>query len=138
MKATVVIRIVVVLLGCATGFWLYSVGRTMCETVGFNASALFYGLLLGVVLPLGVLLPLLIATTVWPVLKSRTPPLMFIRFGVALLLGGLLSEWWILRDERNFSTETVALDKPHSRPRAWPNSGCSLVFVPGTGIRATD
>jgi hypothetical protein len=138
MKATVVVRIVVALLGFVVGFWLYGVGRTMRETVGFNATALFCGLLSGVVLPLALVLPLLLARTVWPVLKWWIPHSMFITLAAALLIGGLLSEWWILHDERKFSIETLALDKPHSRPRAWPNSGCSLVFVPGKGIRATD
>lgn len=140
MKANVFIRVLVIVLVVVVGFWLYGIGRTMRETVGFNVTALCSGLLLGFALPLTVFLPLLISRTVWPVLKSWTELSSFRALVVALLIGCLLSESWILRDERKFSAETsqATLDRPYSRPRAWPNTGSSLIFVPGKGIHATD
>lgn len=139
MKSRSLLALAIVI-GFSVGFWLYSVGRTMRETVSFDSAALCFGLLLGVVLPSVVVLPLLLARTVWPNLKLWTPPSAFVALGLALLVGSLLSEWWILRDERKFSDEAskASLNSPYSRPRAWPNGTCSLVFIPGKGIHATD
>jgi hypothetical protein len=129
-----------IFIGFSVGFWLYSVGRTMRETVSFDSAALCFGLLLGVILPSVAVLPLLLARTVWPKLKLWTPPWAFVALGLALLVGSVLAEWWILRDERRFSDEVskASLNSPYSRPRAWPNGTSTLVFIPGKGIHATD
>ena len=82
-----------IVIGFSVGFWLYSVGRTMRETVSFDSAALCFGLLLGVILPSVVVLPLLLARTVWPKLKLWTTPWAFVALGLALLVGSLLAEW---------------------------------------------
>lgn len=130
-----------IVIGFAAGFWNYGGVRTMQETVGFDSAAFGFGLLLGVVFfPSMAVLPLLLARTIWPNLKSWTPPSAFVALGVALLVGSVFSEWWILRDESKFSDEVsqVSLSSPYGRARAWPNEGCRLVFIPGQGIHATD
>ena len=55
-----------------------------------------------------------------------------------LVVGSGLSEAWILRDESRFENEAARATATYSRPRAWPNQGCSLVFIPGKGVHSTD
>jgi hypothetical protein len=140
MKTKTTTLVFAIVVGFAVGFWLYGIGRTMRETVNFNTTALLSGLIFGVALPLAVVLLLLIAFKLcflerwWPVC------LLFVVFAVSLLGGSLASESWILWDEARFSAEVSKANgrNPYSRPRAWPNQGCSLVFVPGMGIHSTD
>jgi len=125
------------IVGFGIGFLLYGIGRTMRETVNFNTTASLSGLLLGVVLPLIVILPVLIAKKLWFRTVAWPGSLLLVAFVASLLVGSLVSEAWILRDEARFSAETTNAI-PYSRPRAWPNQTCSLVFVPGKGTHGTD
>lgn len=140
MKSRTTLFVLATIVGFAVGFWLYGVGRTMRETVNFNTTAFLSGLLLGVALPLIIVLPLLIAKKLWFREKVWPVSLLLVAFAVSLLVGSFASEAWILRDETRFSAETANANAatPYSRPRAWPNRTCSLVFVPGKGIHSTD
>jgi hypothetical protein len=55
-----------------------------------------------------------------------------------LLVACTLSERWIISDETRFAVEASKASGVFSRDRAWPNHGCSLVYIPGRGIHATD
>jgi hypothetical protein len=55
---------VVCVVGFALGFWFYSIGRTMCETVDFDATAFGFGLLTGIGFPLFIILPFLVFKTI--------------------------------------------------------------------------
>lgn len=112
----------------------------MRETVGFDVAAFGFGLLTGVGLPLFIILPFLVFKTIRLREKIRPTPWLIAVLAANLLIGSLISEWWILRDETQFSEEVSKADgqNPYSRARAWPNQSCSLVFVPGKGIHATD
>jgi hypothetical protein len=57
---------------------------------------------------------------------------------LALVLGSVASELWILSDERRFATEVGTANEVRGRPRAWPNGTASLVYLPGEGVHATD
>jgi hypothetical protein len=126
--------------GFALGFWSYSGGRTLCETVGFDARTFAFGLLTGVGLPLFIILPVLILKPMWSRKKTGPASWLIALLVANLLIGSLISEWWILRDETRFAEEVSKADGQnlYSRARAWPNQSCSLVFVPGKGIHATD
>jgi hypothetical protein len=140
MKSRATLLVSAIVAGLGVGFWLYGIGRTMRENVNFDTTASLSGLLLGVGLPLVVLLPTLIVKKVWFPEKAWPMSSLLAAFAVALLAGSLASEWWILRDEARFSVEASKTNggTPYSRSRAWPNQTCSLVFVPGKGIHATD
>lgn len=125
------------IVGIALGFWLYGVGRTMRETVHFSVWAMLSGILLSVLLPTlaAVLLRFLGRLSV----RAGSPwPWLLTSFTVSLVVGSGLSEAWILRDESRFENEAARATTTYSRPRAWPNQGCSLVFIPGKGIHSTD
>lgn len=142
MKLRTILFVFAMVIVFAIGFWLYGIGRTMRETVAFNTTAFLSGLFLGVGLPLLVILPLLVAKIIYSHGKVLTVPfsLLVVKFTVLLLVGSIASEVWILRDEASFSAETTKgnVVASYSRPRAWPNQTCSLVFVPGKGIHSTD
>ena len=118
-------------------FWLYGAGRTMCETEGLNIKASSAGLFLSVVVPVSLVLPWLLLVNDVPALKSCS---LKVAIGLALVIGSTLSECWILLDEASFSSQvrTGLPEDRFCRPRAWPNQGCSLVYVPGRGTHATD
>lgn len=140
MKWKALSLVLAAIAGCVVGFWIYGAGRTMRETVGFDIGSFGCGVLLALGLPYVLVALFLIVRQLRPSPTVGCPPSLLIVLSLALLAGSLLSEWWILRDETQFSTEVskTAQSKIYSRPRAWPNSGCSLVFVPGEGIHATD
>jgi hypothetical protein len=114
------------------GFWLYGIGRTMRETVGFTASATFTGLVLGFAVPLG---GILIIRLLFHGLSKLQIPW---KAATILLCACALSEGCIIRDEARFAVEASKANTVFSRDRAWPNQACSLVSIPGRGIHATD
>ncbi len=126
--------------GLALGFWSYGGGRTLCETVGFDVRASVWGLLTGVGLPLFIILPVIFFKPIWSGGKIRPAFCLAALIVANLLIGSLISEWWILRDETRFAEEVSKTDGQslYSRTRAWPNQSCGLVFMPGKGIHATD
>lgn len=120
-------------------FLIYGVGRTMCETVGFSGRAPISGFALASLL----LIPILTAEFV--AIRHSEQRALLARSALfilssSLLFGCLVSELWILHDEKQFASEVSAIlpQRIYSRPRAWPNGVCALVFVPGQGIHATD
>jgi hypothetical protein len=126
-------------LGFFWGFWLYSSGRTMTETVGLTLRGTAGGLLLVVLFAMFPITPLLLAG-IWGSHARSWGALIFVAFSVAALNGSFFSECWILRDEVTFNVEIRKglFANSYSRSRAWPNDGCSLVFIPGRGTHATD
>lgn len=138
MKRTLVIPIVTMCIGCAAGFWLYGAGRTICESTGLDGRAQLAGMLIGVVLPTSAMCLVMAVIRYWSVGRRAVPCGWLVSVTVGLLLGSVLSESCILWDEHKFAAEVKGLEKPFSRPRAWPNGASSLVFVPGSGIHSTD
>ena len=124
----------------AAGFYSYGGARTMAETFTFDLAASLYGLLLGVVIPVLFVGPIAAGKKLWGREKLWPPSALFLLFASSLLVGSLISECWILMDEARFAGEVSrsAGTNLFSRPRAWPNELCSLVFVPGKGIHSTD
>jgi hypothetical protein len=121
-------------------FWLYGIGRTMRETVGFNTTATVSGFSLTLVFSLVFLFLLLLLATSLDV-KLKRWRLILVLFLGSLILGSAMSETWILWDEARFRDEIVTrpdISRPYSRPRAWPNEVGSLVYVPTKGIHSTD
>lgn len=113
----------------------------MCETVHFNFKVHAIGLLNGLVFPMLIIAPaLLLAKIIWSEWKPMTFRLLVMSAGAGLLCGCVLSECWIQVDETMFDSEIskAAVGMPYTRPRAWPNQGCSLVYIPGSGVHATD
>jgi hypothetical protein len=111
----------------------------MSETFHFNMRASVFGLTLVVAVPLLILPILLSAKKLWLPGRSWAASSWLAVLGMSLLVGSLISEMWILRDEARFSAEAAqANGNRYSRARAWPNQGCSLVFMPGRGIHSTD
>jgi len=112
----------------AVAFWFYGIGRTMSETVGVSWRGTASGVVLGFAAPSVIVI--LIA------LARRERRLMALT--LALILGSVVSELWILNDEHRFTSEVAAASEIRSRPRAWPNGTASLVYLPGKGVHATD
>lgn len=121
----------------ALGFWLYGGGRTLRETVGFDVLASLSGLFLGFFLPMIFALAILVWSRIWTS-QMRRLPVLSSALAMTLILGSVVSEFWILRDEARFSNEASGREVIYSRERAWPNQDCSLVYVPGQGIHSTD
>ena len=141
MKSRTTLLILAIVVGLATGFWLYGMARTLRGTVNFDIATLVTSLLFGVVFPLLIVSPpLLAAKKYWFHDKMWPPPSWFVAFGVCLLVGGLASEGWILHDEARFVEEVSKTNNQvlYSRSRAWPYQNCSLVVVPGEGIHSID
>jgi len=138
MKRTAVIAIVTMWMSCAVGFWLYGAGRTICESTGLDGRAQLAGMLIGVLLPASAICVVRAVIMYWSVGRQAVPRGTLVSCTVGLLLGSVLSESCILWDEHKFAAEVSGLEKPYSRPRAWPNGASSLVFVPGSGIHSTD
>lgn len=141
MKARMAFAMAAAAFSCTIAFWFYGNARTLCETIGFNVRALIAGLLLGVVFPALVIITVLIAgRRIWASLKPIPLIRIILTIVTGLLTGSTLSEGWILVDESHFASEIRqgASGIPYSRPRAWPNEGCSLVHIPGRGVHATD
>ena len=139
MKSRAVFLILANAIGLLVGFWLYGAGRTMCETVKFTAKASLFGIITGVLIPLTLITTIYLANRVF--LQHRKALLMtpfLVAFAISLIIGSFASEAWILFDENRFFAETSGARTLYSRPRAWPNHGCTLVFVPGEGVRSTD
>lgn len=139
MKSRTAFIILGITVGFPVGFWLYGIGRTMRETVNFNTMASLSGLALSILLPLVAFLPFVIGYRLWPREgKWLISPMLV--WAVCLLLGSVASECWILRDETQFAAEVSQTQgsNSYSRPRCWPNKGCSLVFQPGKAIHSTD
>jgi hypothetical protein len=111
----------------------------MTETFNFNMRAALFGLVLVFTVPLLILPTLLSAKRLWLARKERAVSTWLGVLGVSLLAGCLISETCVLRDEARFSTEIAKENgNRYSRARAWPNQGCSQVFLPGRGIQSTD
>src|SRR5438045_9359654 len=110
------------------------------EMVNFNIKASLFGLLLGAIFPVVFVFLPFVAKMIWCHEKFWPLPLLFVVFVVSLLVGSLFSELWILHDESCFSAEVnqSGSKMPYSRPRALPNQGCGLVFIPDKGIHSTD
>jgi hypothetical protein len=115
----------------AVAFWLYGTGRTMAETVGVSWRGTLSGALLGFVMPYVALMLVVF------VRRDRQRALMM-GLAVALVLGNVMSELWIVQDECRFASDVATSDAVRSRPRAWPNGSAMLVFLPGKGVHATD
>ena len=126
--------------GFLIGFWLYGIGRTMCETFSFDLRASLLGLLLGLIVPLAIAVPVLLLRNLLSERKILAASWPMMALGIALALGVLASEAWILHDESEFSAEVSkrGTGNPYARARAWPNGVCTLVYVPGSGMHATD
>jgi hypothetical protein len=110
-------------------FWLYGAGRTMAETVGVSWQGTFSGALFGFMAP---------CVAVMLVALARRERRLMTALTLALVLGSVISELWILNDEHRFRSEVAAASEIRSRPRAWPNGTASLVYLPGKGVHATD
>jgi integral membrane sensor domain MASE1 len=112
----------------AAAFWLYGIGRTMAETVGISWRGTASGGLIGFAAPSIVIL----------IALARRERRLMTGLTLALVLGNVVSELWILNDEHRFASEVVTASEIRSRPRAWPNGTASLVYLPGKGVHATD
>ena len=126
---------------CPLAFWFYGAGRTMYETVGLNIRAMAAGSFIGVICPtLMTISALFVLRRFWTNLKPMTLLSIILGLGIGLSIGSILSEGWILVDESKFASEVheSTSEQGYGRARSWPNEGCSLVYVPGRGIHATD
>lgn len=114
-------------------FWAYGGGRTMCETVGVTWRGCRCGAIVET-------LPWVITTLVWVVLLRRhySSVVVIAAITSAFVVGSVLSELWILRDEKDFIEMTRGSEVIQSRARAWPNGVAALVYIPGKGVHATD
>jgi|SRR6185437_3220525 len=122
----------------ALSFWVYSEGRTMVETVHFSIRGSLAGLVL-VSICAGAPLVLTLIVRSWSPVIRRYVISVFVVAICASLMGCLLSECWVRYDESRFDSESRhASGHVYSRSRAWPNGGCTLVYVKGAGIHATD
>lgn len=133
MTARRSVTVVGVAVTSALAFWSYGIGRTLCETTGLT----WRGSICGVTIALGACAAV---GSIWFLLTQRLHLRagFWVAFGAAFLLGAVMSELWILRDERLFIAQTSTSGKLQSRPRAWPNDSAMLVYVPGKGVHATD
>ena len=140
MKAKRTVGTVVVIVGTWMGFWFYNIGRTMRESVNFDVSAIFCGLMLVVLFSMIPVMSLFILKSIFPSQTKWSLFSLLILFSVSLGSGSLLSEAMLLRDEARFAAEVMRANPQsiYSRPRAWPNQNCDLVFIPGKGIHSTD
>lgn len=127
----------VLTLAFVLSFWLYGVARSMCETVFFSPTATARGVVLGVALPWTVFL-LISMTRAAARGESRGTLRGLGGITLAMFLGSAVSEVSLLFDEARFARETSGATTIYSRPRAWPNGTCSLVFTPGKGMHSTD
>lgn len=113
----------------------------MCETVGLNSRSIVAGIFLGMVYPaLVTISALFVVGRFWPRMKASSLLTIILGLGIGLVTGGILSECWILADESAFASEIQenGSGKDYDRARVWPNEGCSLVYIPGKGVHATD
>jgi hypothetical protein len=135
MKARTALSCAAGLLGLVAGFWLYGVGRSMAENVGFELASLFAGLYIAVLVPIPFVFPCA-ALALW---RGHSPNACLATYTACLVLGSLVSEVSMLVDEARFRAEIAAhLELPHNRARAWPNETVALVYWPDRGIHATD
>ena len=141
MKARIAFAMATMVFTCPIAFWIYGEVRTMCETIGLNTRAIGSGIFLGMVCPaLITISALLFVRRFWTSLKSTSLLSIILGTAIGLLTGSVLSEWRILADESKFASEIRenGTGMHYSRARAWPNAGCSLVYIPGKGVHATD
>jgi hypothetical protein len=78
-----------------------------------------------------------------PAISARHMPALAVAALLGILGGAAAAEWAIVRDERAFAIEAAAWEQRggtglYARARAWPNTHCGLVYVPGQGISAHD
>lgn len=78
-----------------------------------------------------------------PAISARHMPALAVAALLGILGGAGAAEWAIVRDERAFAREAAAWEERggtgvYARARAWPNTDCGLVYVPGRGISAHD
>ena len=129
MRIKGVVFIGAVIACVAVAFWLYGIGRTMAETVGVSWRGTASGALLGFAAPCAIVILIAFARRERRLMTALT---------LALVVGSLVSELWIVRDEQRFASEVATASEIRSRPRAWPNGSASLVYLPGKGVHATD
>ena len=140
-KARIAFAMATMVLACPPAFWLYGEVRTMCETIGLNTRSIFASILLGMVYPaLMTISALFVVGRFWSRMKASSLLSIILGMGMGLVTGGILSECWILADERTFASEIQqnGSGEHYGRARVWPNEGCSLVYIPGKGVHATD
>ena len=141
MKARIAFAMATMVFTCPIAFWIYGEVRTMCETVGLNTRATGSGIFLGMVYPaLITISALFVVRRFWNSSKATSLLSISLGIGIGLLTGSILSECWILTDESRFFSEIRenGTEKHYGRARAWPNAGCSFVYIPGKGVHATD
>lgn len=122
-------RVVAFIACAAAAFWLYGAGRTMAETVGISWRGTVSGALFGFAVPSAVVMFIALVRRERWLMTALT---------LALGIGSIASELWILNDEHRFASEVARTSEIRSRPRAWPNGTASLVYLPGKGVHATD
>jgi len=121
-------------------FWLYGEVRTMQETVGFNGATTIKAVLFNFITLIVIANLLLFLSKILSVKLMRWW-LILMLFSGSMILGSSMAEVWILLDETRFKNEILAspdMSIPQSRSRAWPNHGCTLVYIPTKGIHSTD
>jgi hypothetical protein len=141
MNARIAFTMTTMVFFCLISFWLYGEVRTMCETVGPNTRAIGSGIFLGMVYPaLITISALFVVRRFWTSLKPTSLLSIILGTAIGLLTGSILSECWIRADESRFVSEIHenGAGMHYGRARAWPNAGCSLVYIPGKGVHATD
>jgi hypothetical protein len=128
--------------GTAAGaFGLYGGLRGMSETFGFDArtsgGALLVECDLGAPLVLAALL--LVRFVLRERMSGELQTVLVIGCCAGALVGTFASEALFLWDESQFLDEVTAHPGAnHSRSRMFPHTDCSLVYIPGRGIHATD
>jgi len=145
MKWRVVFQTFAALVLAALGFRVYGGTRAMFEQFGFRPGPALVGLIVAIAAAMQPLLVLYIVTHLCDASlarrfrEGRHAPL-FARATVAIVAGALLSEAAIGYDEARFLREVAQTDgtREYWRARAWPNTGCSLGYVPGSGFHATE
>jgi hypothetical protein len=134
-----VLAIIVALAVGGLSFYVYGAVRTMQENIGLAARPLLVSAAFPLVILAAAVAIVMAArsfTSGRPAISKRT----IVLFAGGWLLGCSASEACILNDERAFAHELSLRPRTesYSRPRTWPNEACSLVFIPGRGIHATD
>lgn len=130
----------VALIAFSYAFWVYGVFRTLGEWVGFDFARSLWTFAFGIGM-LGVLvLPWLLIKQYWFPNFAVSARTLTVSVLTGFVLGSVAAELQLLHDERQFFAEVHVQgeDQTYSRERAWPHELCSLVYVPGHGVHATD
>lgn len=130
----------VALFAFSAAYWVYGACRTLGEWVGFDFARSLWTFALGIGMLVVLVLPWLLIKQHWfPDFGVAPRPLM-ITIIAGFFLGSVAAELQLLHDERQFFAEVRARGEEHSysRERAGPHEICSLIYVPGQGVHATD